>query len=45
MVGTTRPRISTFMKRFRDLGLIERTIEHQLIIKKERLTAYVARIN
>jgi len=43
MVGTTRPRISTFMKRFRDLGLIERTTDHQLIIKQQRLTAYVAR--
>ena len=45
MVGTTRPRISTFMKRFRDLGLIERTLEHQLIIKEQRLTAYVARVH
>jgi CRP/FNR family transcriptional regulator, cyclic AMP receptor protein len=43
MVGTTRPRISTFMKRFRDRGLIERTTDHQLIIKQQRLTAYVAR--
>jgi hypothetical protein len=45
MVGTTRPRISSLMKRFRDLGLIERTIELQLIIKEERLTAYVARVH
>ena len=30
---------------FRDLGLIERTIEHQLIIKEQRLTAYVARVH
>ena len=45
MVGTTRPRISTFMKRFRDLGLIERTTDHQLIIKEQRLTAYVARVH
>jgi CRP/FNR family transcriptional regulator, cyclic AMP receptor protein len=45
MVGTTRPRISTFMKRFRDLGLIERTTDHQLIIKQQRLTAYVARVH
>jgi hypothetical protein len=42
MVGTTRPRISTFMKRFQDLGLIERTTDHQLIIKEQRLTAYMA---
>jgi hypothetical protein len=45
MVGTTRPRISTFMKRFRDLGLIERTTDHQLIIKQQRLTAYVGRVH
>ena len=45
MVGTTRPRISTFMKRFRDLALIERTTDHQLIIKEQRLTAYVARVH
>jgi CRP/FNR family cyclic AMP-dependent transcriptional regulator len=45
MVGTTRPRISTFMKRFRDLGLIELTTEHQLIIKEQRLTAYVAQLH
>jgi CRP/FNR family transcriptional regulator, cyclic AMP receptor protein len=41
MVGTTRPRISHFMKHFRDLGLIELTPEHHLIIKEQRLTAYV----
>jgi CRP/FNR family cyclic AMP-dependent transcriptional regulator len=45
MVGTTRPRISTFMKRFRDRGPIERTTDHQLIIKEQRLTAYVARVH
>ena len=42
MVGTTRPRVSHFMKHFRALGLIELTREHQLIIKEQRLTAYVA---
>jgi CRP/FNR family transcriptional regulator, cyclic AMP receptor protein len=42
MVGTTRPRVSTFIKRFRDLGLTEFTLERQLIIKEERLAAYVA---
>jgi hypothetical protein len=30
------------MKRFQDLGLIERTTDHQLIIKEQRLTAYMA---
>jgi CRP/FNR family cyclic AMP-dependent transcriptional regulator len=44
MVGTTRPRISIFMKHFRDLGLIELTREHHLIIKEQHLTAYVAAI-
>jgi predicted transcriptional regulator len=45
MVGTTRPRISKFMQRFRNLGLIETTVEHFLIIKEKRLTDYLAQIN
>jgi CRP/FNR family transcriptional regulator, cyclic AMP receptor protein len=44
MVGTTRPRISVFMQRFRNLGLIETSIEHHLIIKETKLTAYLASI-
>src|SRR5882724_2913932 len=28
--GTTRPRITAFMQRFRDLGLIEKSAEHFL---------------
>jgi len=44
MVGTTRPRISKFMQRFRQLGLIETTIEHTLIIKEKKLTDYLAQI-
>jgi CRP/FNR family transcriptional regulator, cyclic AMP receptor protein len=44
MVGTTRPRISTFMQRFRNLGLIELNGEHQLIIKEHKLVAYLASI-
>lgn len=44
MVGTTRPRISVFMQRFRNLGLIETSIEHHLIIKEKKLTAYLATI-
>ena len=43
MVGTTRSRISMFMQRFRNLGLIEMSTEHFLIIK-EKLTAYLAQI-
>ena len=44
MVGTTRPRISVFMQRFRNLGLIEMTTEHHLIIKEHRLITYLASI-
>ena len=44
MVGTTRPRISAFMQRFRTLGLIERNAEHFLIIKEQKLTDYLAGI-
>jgi CRP-like cAMP-binding protein len=36
MVGTTRPRISVFMQRFRNLGLIESSLEHYMIIKEEK---------
>jgi len=44
MVGTTRPRISMFMQRFRNLGLLETSAEHFLIIKENKLTAYLAQI-
>ena len=44
MVGTTRPRISGFMQRFRTLGLIERNADHFLIIKEQKLTDYLAGI-
>ena len=44
MVGTTRPRISGFMQRFRSLGLIETNLEHFLIIKENKLTDYLAQI-
>jgi len=44
MVGTTRPRISVFMQRFHNLGLIETSVEHHLIIKEDKLTAYLASI-
>ena len=44
MVGTTRPRISLFMQRFRNLGLIERNRENFLIIKENKLTNYLAQI-
>ena len=44
MVGTTRPRITSFMLQFRALGLIEITPEHFLVIKEKKLTDYLARI-
>lgn len=44
MIGTTRPRISVFMQRFRNLDLIEISEEHHLIIKEDKLTAYLASI-
>jgi CRP/FNR family transcriptional regulator, cyclic AMP receptor protein len=44
MVGTTRPRISVFMQRFRNLDLIEYNTEHHLIIKEKKLTAYLKSI-
>jgi CRP-like cAMP-binding protein len=44
MVGTTRPRITSFMLQFRALGLIEITPEHFLVIREQKLTDYLARI-
>ena len=44
MVGTTRPRISVFMQRFKHLGLIETNEDHFLIIKEHKLLAYLAQI-
>lgn len=44
MVGTTRPRISVFMQRFRNLGLIETNSDHFLIIKEHKLTSYLQHI-
>ena len=44
MVGTTRPRISMFMQRFHNLGLIETNRDRFLIIKENKLTAYLEQI-
>jgi CRP/FNR family cyclic AMP-dependent transcriptional regulator len=44
MVGTTRPRISMFMQRFKNLDLIEFNTAHHLIIKENKLTSYLASI-
>jgi len=45
MVGTTRPRITEFMRRFRSLGLIEISPEHFLIVKEAKLADYLARLD
>jgi CRP/FNR family cyclic AMP-dependent transcriptional regulator len=42
MVGTTRPRITKFMRAFRALGLIEITTDHFLIVKEGKLSEYLA---
>jgi CRP/FNR family cyclic AMP-dependent transcriptional regulator len=44
MVGTTRPRISLFMQRFHNLGLIETNKKHFFVIKEKKLTHYLAQI-
>lgn len=44
MVGTTRPRISLFMQRFRHLGLIETNENNFLVIKEQKLSNYLAKI-
>jgi CRP/FNR family transcriptional regulator, cyclic AMP receptor protein len=44
MIGTTRPRVSVFIQRFRNLGLIELSAEHHLIVMEDKLTAYLASI-
>jgi len=43
IVGTTRPRISLFMQRFRNLGLIETNLDRLLVINEKKLTDYLAR--
>jgi CRP-like cAMP-binding protein len=44
MVGATRPRVSVFIQRFRNLGLIELIEGHYLNVKEDKLTAYLASI-
>jgi len=44
MEGTTRPRISLFMQRFHNLGLIETNRDRFLVIKEKKLTDYLAQI-
>jgi CRP/FNR family transcriptional regulator, cyclic AMP receptor protein len=42
MVGTTRPRITEFMTRFRRLGLISLSAKRQIVLKEARLMAYLS---
>jgi len=44
MIGTTEPRVSVFMQRFRNLGLIEMSAEHHLIIKEHKFMSYLTSI-
>jgi len=41
MVGTTRPRISLFMQRFRNLGLIDTDLDRFLVIHEKQLASYL----
>ena len=44
MVGTTRPRVSLFMQRFHNLGLVETNKDRFFIIKEKKLSDYLAQI-
>jgi len=39
----TRPRISLFMQRFRNLGLIETDLDRFLVINEKKLADYLAK--
>jgi CRP-like cAMP-binding protein len=45
MVGATRLRVSMFMQRFHNLGLIETNADDFLIIKEKKLTDYLAQLS
>jgi CRP-like cAMP-binding protein len=45
MVGTTRPRITTFMQKFQALGFVEMTAQHFLIVKERKLSNYLAGVS
>lgn len=42
IVGTTRPRVSGFIQKFRSLGLIDITAERFLVIKEKELVNYLS---
>jgi CRP-like cAMP-binding protein len=41
MVGTTRPRVSEFMQRFRDRGLIDITPDSRILVREQLLRQYL----
>ena len=45
MVGTTRPRISEFMRRFRERNLIEISSDRYIIVKEKNLTNYLNQLS
>lgn len=45
MVGTTRPRITDFMIKFRRLGLINKSSDNFLIIKEKKLVDYLTHLD
>jgi hypothetical protein len=45
MVGATQFRVSMFMQRFHNLGLIETNADDFLIIKEKKLTDYLAQLS
>ncbi len=44
MVGTTRPRVSEFMRRFRELGLIETGAQQCMTVREKELGDYLAHL-
>ncbi|HEX5707625.1 MAG TPA: Crp/Fnr family transcriptional regulator [Pyrinomonadaceae bacterium] len=44
MIGTTRPRVTKFMLKFRSLGLITVSPEHFLIVNEKKLAAFLTQI-
>lgn len=45
MIGASRSRVSTFMRRFHELGVIELSADRYLIVKEHKLMAYLDQIN
>jgi hypothetical protein len=44
MVGTTRPRVSVYMERFHNLGLIETSAKYRLIVRDKELNDYLTQL-